>query len=125
VNQVVRSSVSLVILALCSCADSPPDPGPAERITFNSVARDPCHGAPTVQLTPSYPAAAFAVGQQGWVLVAYDLPGDGLPENVKVLESSPTGVFDRSAVEAMQAAPFSIKGAVRSGCLFELTWQIR
>ena len=50
---------------------------------------------------PAYPEAARAEGIEGWVQLRYDISIDGRVENLKVLESSPPGVFDAAAMAAV------------------------
>ena len=49
---------------------------------------------------PVYPAEAFARGQSGKVVLEIDVGVDGKPTAVKVVESSPAGVFDANTVAA-------------------------
>ena len=50
--------------------------------------------------TPAWPQAA--VGVEGWVLLRFTVLPNGTVSNVEVKESSPAGVFDASAVEALR-----------------------
>lgn len=60
---------------------------------------------PLGDIDPVYPAEA---GQQAGSVVLRLLVGaDGKVDGVSVVRSSPKGLFDRSAVEAFRAAPFS------------------
>ena len=78
---------------------------------------------------PVYPEAAQAEGIEGWVRVRYDISVDGRVENLKVLESSPPGVFDAAALAAVarwryrapviDGAPSAVSGVV-SKLRFEL-----
>ena len=52
----------------------------------------------TVQ--PAWPQSA--VGVEGWVLLRFTVLPNGTVSDVEVKESSPAGVFDASAVEALQ-----------------------
>ena len=76
-----------------------------------------------------YPEAAKAQGIEGWVRLRYDITIDGRVENLKVLESSPFGVFDAAAMAAVaqwryraaivDGAPSAVSGVV-STLRFEL-----
>ena len=78
---------------------------------------------------PLYPEAARAQGIEGWVKVGYDIAIDGRVENLRVLESSPPGVFDAAAMAAVaqwryraaviDGAPSAVSGVV-STLRFEL-----
>ena len=66
-----------------------------------------CMGGPNrpMQLVedagPVYPEAARAEGIEGWVRLRYDISIDGRVENLRVLASSPPGVFDAAALAAV------------------------
>ena len=78
---------------------------------------------------PLYPEAARAQGIEGWVKLGYDISIDGRVENLRVLESSPPGVFDAAALAAVaqwryqaveiDGAPSAVSGVV-STLRFEL-----
>ena len=78
---------------------------------------------------PVYPEAARAEGIEGSVRLRYDISIDGRVENLKVLESSPPGVFDAAALAAVarwryrppviDGAPSAVTGVV-STLRFEL-----
>ena len=62
---------------------------------------------------PVYPEAAKAQAVEGWVRLRYDITIDGRVENLKVVESSPPGVFDASAMAAV--AQWRYRAAVIDG----------
>ena len=62
---------------------------------------------------PLYPEAARADGIEGWVKLEYDISIDGRVENLRVLESSPAGVFDAAAMAAV--AQWRYRAAVIDG----------
>ena len=78
---------------------------------------------------PLYPEAARAEGIEGWVRLRYDITSDGQVENIRVLESSPPGVFDAAATTAVaqwryraaviDGAPSAVSGVI-STLRFEL-----
>lgn len=53
---------------------------------------------------PQYPARARDRGQEGYVTVSYDFDARGSVANVKVVDSSPPGVFDKAALQAARDA---------------------
>lgn len=62
------------------------------------------HGTrmPLVSATGAvYPPEARAKGVEGYVIVSYDVDADGRVQNARVVDSSPPGVFDESAVQAV------------------------
>jgi protein TonB len=50
---------------------------------------------------PAYPRGARRRGVQGWVKVRFMVDSRGLPGQVQVVESSPSGVFDDSVLETL------------------------
>ena len=53
------------------------------------------------RITPPYPASAPA-GTAGSVTLGFDVDASGVPSDVKVLKSTPPGVFDSAAVLAVE-----------------------
>lgn len=53
------------------------------------------------RITPPYPASAPA-GTSGSVTLGFDVDASGVPSDVKVLKSTPPGVFDSAAVLAVE-----------------------
>ena len=54
----------------------------------------------THTVAPAWPKSAAEV--EGWVLLRFTVLRDGTVADIEVQESSPTGVFDASAVEALR-----------------------
>ena len=68
------------------------------------------------EVGPAYPQAAKAAGAEGWVKVRYDVTADGLVENLAVVESNPSGLFDAAALAAVaqwRYRPAVVDGAPR------------
>lgn len=57
---------------------------------------------PLVVLPPQYPPGALMRGIRGHVTVSFVVDGNGLVEQVDVLEADPEGVFEEAAVQAVQ-----------------------
>lgn len=49
---------------------------------------------------PSYPREAKYAGIEGSVYLEFDISVRGIPTNIRVLESTPVGVFDQAAISA-------------------------
>lgn len=62
---------------------------------------------PTRQSSPDYPARARSRGVTGSVVLNLLISADGDVESVRVLESSPQGVFDESAMRTVKGWKFS------------------
>jgi len=56
---------------------------------------------------PTYPRNAIRLGREGYVLIEFDVDSDGSVLDPYVLESEPTGVFERSAIKAVRKWLFS------------------
>lgn len=61
---------------------------------------------PTTRTPPRYPAAARAAGTTGVVVVQIHIDDAGAVDDVRVVESTPPGVFDDAAVESVRAWRF-------------------
>jgi len=57
---------------------------------------------PVKRVPPVYPASAALANQEGFVTLQFDITETGATDNIKVVKSSPAGVFDTSAVKAMK-----------------------
>ncbi len=56
---------------------------------------------------PTYPRNAIRLGREGYVLIEFDVDTDGSVLDPYVVESEPTGVFERSAIKAVRKWLFS------------------
>ena len=56
---------------------------------------------------PTYPRNALRMGREGYVLIEFDVDTDGSVLDPYVVESAPTGVFERSAIKAVRKWLFS------------------
>lgn len=54
------------------------------------------------RVTPPYPEQLLGTRVQGAVTLSFDVGASGSPSNVKVVKSTPAGVFDTAAVIALQ-----------------------
>jgi TonB family protein len=54
------------------------------------------------RVTPPYPKGLLGAPVSGAVTLSFDLGASGVPSNVKVVKSTPPGVFDAAAVLALQ-----------------------
>jgi TonB family protein len=58
-------------------------------------------------VTPTYPSAQFDAGVTGSVLIEFTVTPAGDVTDLVVVESSPSGVFDQSAIDAVSQWKFS------------------
>jgi protein TonB len=70
-----------------------------------------------------YPSAALAKGIEGWVNLSYMVTAEGKVTAVKVLDSSPRGVFDAAAARAMARVRY--KPMLQGGKAVPVTTKLR
>ena len=51
---------------------------------------------------PTYPRNAIRMGREGFVVIEFDVDTDGSVLDPYVIESEPTGVFERAAIKAVR-----------------------
>lgn len=68
---------------------------------------------PIERASPKYPGDALVKSIEGWVLVNYTVKTDGKVSDLMVLDSSPVGIFEAAALEAVGSWTF--KPALRNG----------
>jgi len=71
---------------------------------------------PIVRLEPKYPMAAARQGVEGFCRVSFDieLKGAGHPHNIKVLECSPSGMFEANCITAVSKWVFAYRNIQES-----------
>ncbi len=78
---------------------------------------------------PTYPRNAIRLGREGYVLIEFDVDTDGAVLDPYVIESEPTGVFERAGIKAVRKwlySPPSFNGVsvkvndVRARVIFNL-----
>jgi|SaaInlV_125m_DNA_1040241.scaffolds.fasta_scaffold136399_1 TonB family protein len=65
---------------------------------------------------PRYPAGAKELGLEGRVMINYDVDERGQVVNARVVSSSPAGVFDQAALQAVSSwrfNPMQVGGVVK------------
>ncbi|MFA5171439.1 MAG: TonB family protein [Sulfuriferula sp.] len=75
--------------------------------TYYTAKEVDVHPRALLNIQPIYPAAAAANNQQGWVVLRIKLDETGKVEEVKVVDATPAGVFDESALEAFRQGKFA------------------
>ena len=51
---------------------------------------------------PTYPRNAIRLGREGYVIIEFDVDTDGAVLDPYVIQSEPTGVFERAAIKAVR-----------------------
>ena len=67
------------------------------------------NAVPIVFVQPSYPDRAKARGIEGYVVVGFSVTATGSVVNPVVIEASPPGIFDRSAINAVKKYKYKPK----------------
>ena len=68
---------------------------------------------PLVKVSPEYPQRALERGIEGYVVLSYTVTKNGSVEDAVVVEASPPGMFERSAIQA--ALEFKYKPKILDG----------
>ncbi|MCH2190505.1 MAG: energy transducer TonB [Gammaproteobacteria bacterium] len=64
---------------------------------------------------PRYPSRALKKGTEGWVKVSFGITKEGVPVDIKVVESEPVKVFDDAAIKSVKKWRFSPARNQRTG----------
>lgn len=78
----------------------PPDAGNPELPAIDAMTDG--DALPIVKVQPVYPRHALARNLEGYVLVEFTIDALGRVVDVRVIEASPPGVFERAALQAAQ-----------------------
>ena len=80
---------------------------------------------PLERANPRYPRAAFRQRIEGSVLVVFSVAADGHVVEPRVLDSTPPGVFERAALDAVSAWTYEALGVETKGMKVRLTFRRR
>ncbi|MFS2049358.1 energy transducer TonB [Variovorax sp.] len=111
-TRLIHALALLAVLGGCaSGAKPPPEAMPAIPSPFMSVCRD--LGTPIFP-TLVFPRAAREARQDGWVILEHDV-ADGRMTNIRVIASSPQGMFEESVTTWAPSVYFPLRKDGR-GC---------
>ncbi|BFT29568.1 TonB family protein [Alteromonas sp. D210916BOD_24] len=84
---------------------------------------------PVKRVSPHYPQTAISNNTEGFVVLSFDITETGTTDNISVVNSSPKGIFDESAIIALEQWQYKprIQGgkALRqSGLLVQLDYKL-
>jgi bla regulator protein BlaR1 len=79
---------------------------------------------PTIRIEPVYPIEAAKEGMNGYVQLSFDINPAGKVSNVMVIKSSPAGVFDDSAVTALEQWQYQTSANGMKGAQVQLDFVI-
>ena len=91
-NRTGRRTTALAAIALATLALLAP-------VADTAAAGSPPKAVSTPP--PAFPDMARRQGKSGYVVASYTIGTDGLVGNVRIVESSPKGVFDRAVETAL------------------------
>ena len=74
-----------------------------------SIAASDTDVVPIVRVTPQYPLRASERGIEGWVEVVFTISKLGTVKDATVMNSSPSSIFDRSALKAIRKWKYNPK----------------
>ncbi len=80
---------------------------------------------PIYRPKPSYPRDARRKGQEGWVLVGFNVTRSGAVSNVRVISAQPRGVFERQALAAVKRWRYQKQPVVRQGIRSRIRFRLR
>lgn len=101
---VAALAVAAILTAHTALANLPASDVQADKVNL---------ATPVKRVPPVYPDSAALANQEGFVTLQFDITETGATDNIKVVKSSPAGVFDSSAVKAMEQ--WQYKPRVQSG----------
>ena len=93
-------------LAACATNDGVDFPDAPPRADQQPTCHDVAINYREAMESIAFPPGPRDKGVSGWVLLAYDLDGSGVARNLRVLKSSPPGVFDAAALRAYSDVRF-------------------
>lgn len=71
------------------------------------------HAVPVKRVDPIYPKTAAEKGQEGFVVLQFDITESGATDNIKVVKSEPAGVFEQNAKSAF--SQWQYKSRIQNG----------
>lgn len=95
----VAVSLSILLMANTAAANMPPPPPKHHAEADGPKVND---ASPIAHVSPTYPEAAAKANTEGFVVLQFDITETGATDNITVVESSPEGVFDKSASSALK-----------------------
>lgn len=84
---------------------------------------------PIVRVQPQYPRRAAERGIEGYVIVELTVTAAGTTQDIRVVESEPSSIFDRAAIRAAEKFKYKPKtvngkGVAVSGVLYQFTFEL-
>jgi TonB family protein len=100
----VAVALSVLLMANTAAANMPPPPPKnlAEGNGHKAIDAKVNEASPIAHVSPTYPENAAKTNTEGYVVLQFDITETGATDNITVVESSPEGVFDKSASSALK-----------------------
>lgn len=93
------AAVTLCVAALMTTntvlANVPSEPLQRSETKLNAA-------TPVKRVSPHYPQEAISSNTEGFVVLSFDITETGTTDNISIVNASPKGTFDQSAVDALQ-----------------------
>jgi periplasmic protein TonB len=70
-----------------------------------------------VSINPAYPISAATKGIEGYVTLEYTVGKDGSTRAIRIIDSNPPRIFDKSAINAV--TKYKYQPAIRNGVAIE------
>jgi TonB family protein len=80
---------------------------------------------PITIVQPAYPRIAAENRQEGEVTFAFDLSDEGFPINLKIIESTPKGVFDQVALKAIKEWQFKTANSAKKNLRYTMVFRLK
>lgn len=77
--------------------------------------------APIRVRQPVYPQAALKRGVEGRVVLEFSLSADGGVSNLQLISSTPAGIFEKAAIDAMRGWQYALPDAAAGGRRYRQT----
>ena len=100
-------------------ASLPEKPTLAEKATLPKQEESPIE-----HVLPRYPVDAARNGIEGSVSFVFDINEKGVPQNIKVVESNPNGIFDEQATIAFKQWRYSESESYRKGQVVQIDFRM-
>lgn len=79
---------------------------------------------PTAYGEPAFPKAMLDIGQEGWVILEFDVAADGTSRNVHIWASSlPGGKFEIEVLRAFDRTRFPVNRPI-AGCRLNFVFKV-
>ncbi|OJF68879.1 energy transducer TonB [Alteromonas sp. V450] len=119
-------SIAALLTINTALANVPPPPPKPEAKTGKANINE---ATPIVHISPIYPTQAAKEDIEGFVVLSFDITETGTTDNLSIVKSEPTGVFDESAKIALEQWKYKPriqggKGVRQTGLLVQMDFKL-